>query len=140
MQSIWAEVRSNTLFLLGRHIMIIQRTNTILYCRKWAETLAFYRDLFQFEISHQSDWFIEFQIAPNAYLSIANENRATIKSANGQGITLAWQVDDIEGVHHFWSEQAVSITEIKKRWGAFVFYLHDPEGHRIELWQKIGED
>lgn len=120
--------------------MLIQRSNTILYCRNWAETVAFYRDLFQFKINHQTDWFVEFQIAPNAYLSIANENRATIKTADGQGITLSWQVEDIEEAHRFFSEHDVSITEIKKKWGAFVCYLHDPEGHRIELWQGIEED
>lgn len=125
--------------MLGKNTMMIQRSNTILYCRKWEETVAFYRDLFRFEISHQNDWFVEFQIAPNAYLSIANEARASIKSVDGQGITLAWQVDDIEEAHHFWLGQDVPITALKKRWGALVFYLYDPEGHRIELWQVLNK-
>ena len=30
----------------------------------------------------------------------------------------------------------VAVTEIKSRWGANVFYCHDPEGHRIELWSE----
>ena len=115
--------------------MIIQRSNTILYCQKWADTVVFYRDLFQFKIRHQTDWFVEFQITPNSYLSIANEIRASIDSVNGQGITLSWQVADIETAHKYWLEKQVSISEIKKKWGAFVVYLHDPEGHRIELWQ-----
>ena len=116
--------------------MIIQRSNTILYCQKWMETVAFYRDLFKFKITHQTDWFVEFQITPDAYLSIANETRASIQSVDGQGITLSWQVADIKDAHQYWSGQAISISEVKKKWGAFVFYLHDPEGHRVELWQK----
>lgn len=116
--------------------MIVQRSNTILYCRHWAETVAFYRDRFAFKITHQTDWFVEFQITSDSFLSIANEQRASIHSANGLGITLSWQVEDIEKAHQYWSNQgeAVVITEIKKKWAAFVFYMNDPEGHRIELW------
>lgn len=117
--------------------MIIQRSNTILYCKKWTETVAFYRDLFKFSITHQTDWFVEFQLMPHTFLSVANETRATIHSVNGQGITLSWQVEDIDEAYIYWSKQGISTTEIKKKWGAFVFYLHDPEGHRIELWRSI---
>ena len=28
----------------------------------------------------------------------------------------------------------VAATPITQRWGADVFYCHDPEGHRIEFW------
>lgn len=117
--------------------MIIQRSNTILYCQNWIDTVAFYQDLFKFEITHQTDWFVEFQLTPQAFLSIANETRASIHSVHGQGITLSWQVEDIEEAHIYWSKQGISPTEIKKKWGAFVFYLHDPERHRIELWKPI---
>lgn len=117
--------------------MIIQRSNTILYCKKWAETVAFYRDLFRFRITQQTDWFVEFQLMPHTFLSIADETRASIHSVSGQGITLSWQVEDIDDAHIYWSRQGISITEIKKKWGAFVFYLHDPEKHRIELWKPI---
>ena len=120
--------------------MIIQRSNTILYCKKWEETVSFYTDLFKLEITHQTDWFVEFKVTSDAYLSIANEKRASIKSVNGQGITLSWQVENIDDAHSHWSKQNVSMTEIKKKWGAFVFYLHDPEGHRIELWHTITSD
>jgi catechol 2,3-dioxygenase-like lactoylglutathione lyase family enzyme len=116
--------------------MIVQRSNIILYCHYWEDTVAFYRDRFEFKITHQTDWFVEFQITSDAFLSIANEQRASIDSVNGQGITLSWQVADIGKAHLYWSEQdeAVRITEIKRKWGALVFYLYDPEGHRIELW------
>jgi catechol 2,3-dioxygenase-like lactoylglutathione lyase family enzyme len=120
--------------------MLIQRSNTILYCQKWTDTVAFYRDIFEFKITHQTDWFVEFQITSDSYLSIANEQRASISSVNGQGITLSWQVTDIEKAHQHWSAQDVSITSIKKKWGASVFYVHDPEGHRIELWQATSPD
>lgn len=115
--------------------MKIKRTNTILYCKKWAETVVFYRDIFKFKISHQNDWFVEFQVTANSYLSVANENRASIQSVEGQGITLAWQVEDIQALHAKLIDADVAVTRIKERWGAMVCYLHDPENHRIELWQ-----
>lgn len=120
--------------------MIVQRSNTILYCDRWSKTVEFYKEHFRFPITHQTDWFVEFQITPNSFLSIANEIRASIRSVEGQGITLSWQVADIEDTHTYWSKQDIFITEIKKKWGALVFYLHDPENHRIELWQTFASD
>ena len=117
--------------------MHIQKTNTILYCHLWAETVAFYRDVFAFPISHQTDWFVEFEIAPSAYLSIADEKRATIKSVSGQGITLSWEVANVHDMYKVLVEQGINISPIRNKWGASLFYLHDPEGHRIELWQPL---
>lgn len=115
--------------------MDISRTNTILYCRQWHEAVAFYRDVFAFPITYQTDWFVEFGLSANAYLSIADERRATIASVNGQGITLSWQIANVEAVHAALRRQNVAISPIQHKWGAALFYLHDPEGHRIELWQ-----
>jgi predicted enzyme related to lactoylglutathione lyase len=54
---------------------------------------------------------------------------------DGQGITLSWQVPDVEAARDLLQARGVAVTEIRRKWGAFLFYLHDPEGHRIELWQ-----
>jgi catechol 2,3-dioxygenase-like lactoylglutathione lyase family enzyme len=120
-------------------LMNIQRTNTILYCRKWKETASFYGDIFAFQMSHQTDWFIEFQLTPDSYLSIADQSRATIDSVEGQGITLSWQIPNVQETHAAFVEQNVAVSPIRKKWGASLFYLHDPEGHRIELWQPEAE-
>lgn len=117
--------------------MIIERTNTILYCHHWAETVTFYRNILQFSITHQTDWFVEFQLTDNAYLSIADTRRATIESVAGQGITLSWQVADIDAAHDNLHQQGIKTTSIQRKWGARLFYLHDPEGHRIEFWQPL---
>jgi catechol 2,3-dioxygenase-like lactoylglutathione lyase family enzyme len=74
----------------------IKRSNTILYCRNWEVTVKFYRDVFNFVINYESEWFVEFQLADNTYLSIANAANASIKSADGSGITLSWQVEEVE--------------------------------------------
>ena len=115
--------------------MHIGRTNTILYCQKWQETVAFYRTIFIFPISYQNDWFVEFQLADHTYLSIAYERRASIHSASGEGITLSWQVSNLTEMHAALTKQGIAVSDVCKKWGASLFYLHDPEGHRVELWQ-----
>lgn len=117
----------------------IRQTNTILYCRDWSETVLFYRNVLELPINHQTDWFVEFQLTDNAYLSVANAERASIQSVEGQGITLAWSVTDIQGIRDFLQTRNVEVTDIKEKWGAWLFYFYDPEGHRIELWQPIAE-
>ncbi len=116
--------------------MDIARANTILYCRQWRETVAFYRDIFAFPITYQTDWFIEFQLSTNAYLSIADERRASISSVEGKGITLSWQIANVEAAHAALQSRNIAVSPIQHKWGAALFYLHDPEGHRIELWQR----
>ena len=118
--------------------MDIERTNTILYCHQWAETVTFYRKTFGFPVSYQTDWFVEFQLTTHAYLSIADESRASIQSVGGQGVTLSWQVPNLQEMFNAFQKQNISVGAIQKKWGAFQFYLHDPEGHRIELWQPEG--
>lgn len=117
--------------------MEILRTNTILYCRHWPETVAFYRDMLEFPVTHQTDWFVEFQVVPQSYLSIADESRASIQSVNGQGITLSWQVADLQTIYAALQGKSIIVSPIRQKWGASLFYLHDPEGHRIELWQPL---
>ena len=117
----------------------IQRTNTILYCRNWSETASFYRTILELQINHQTDWFIEFQLTDTAYISVANADRASIQSVGGQGITLSRQVAEIHTVRDFLQKKGVEVTDMKKKWGAWLFYFLDPEGHRIELWQPIAD-
>ena len=112
----------------------IKRTNTILYCRNWDAMVRFYRDVLNFVIHHQTDWFVEFQIVGDTYLSIANAACASIQSADGNGITLSWQVEDIESAYYLLNDLGVKTSRIKGIWGAKAFYFFDPEGHRVELW------
>lgn len=112
----------------------IKRTNTILYCRNRDAMVTFYRDVLNFVIHHQTDWFVEFQIKGDTYLSIANAAYASIQSADGNGITLSWQVEDVESVYSLLSELGVKTSQMKSIWGAKAFYFFDPESNRIELW------
>ncbi len=125
-----AQVSYEKTMLTGK----IKRSNTILYCQNWDAMVRFYRDVLNLVIHHQTDWFVEFQIVGNSYLSIANATNASIQSADGNGITLSWQVEDVESAYNMLNEFGVKTSQIKSIWGAKAFYFFDPEGHRVELW------
>ncbi|MCP4268982.1 MAG: VOC family protein [Candidatus Brocadiaceae bacterium] len=110
--------------------------NTILYCKKWQETVDFYKNKLGLSITHDSDWFIEFKLTETAHISVADERRASIKSGGGAGITLALQVESATRAWEYLRGNGLEIDPVKDHpWGARVFYFFDPEGHRIEVWE-----
>ncbi|MGA8179489.1 MAG: VOC family protein [Desulfobacterales bacterium] len=112
----------------------IKRTNTILYCRNWEKTMKFYRDVLKLTVNHETEWLVEFQLIDNTFLSIANTSFTTVQSANGSGITLSFQVENVDIVHRRLRGAGIETGPINAIWGARAFYIFDPEGHRIELW------
>jgi len=115
----------------------LKTSNLIFYCKEWSETVRFYRDRLRLTVTFSTDWFVEFRLSTKARLSIADESRSSIKGCGGRGITLAIQIADIEGMRRQTEAVGLKPTAIKKHpWGAKVFYLFDPEGHRIELWES----
>jgi len=116
---------------------MIQSTNTILYCGKWEDTVRFYRDKLKLPVSFSTDWFVEFSLNTTSRLSIADEKRASVKTSNGKGITLSWEVESVDRSWEDAQKNGLTPTEIRKHpWDARAFYLFDPEGHRIEFWQS----
>jgi predicted enzyme related to lactoylglutathione lyase len=115
-----------------------ERTNTILYCDKWSETVAFYEKQLGLPVTYQSNWFVEFALSEAARVSVADASRTTVKSAAGKGITLSLQMDNLESVWKNLRNAGVTPTAIKDhRMQARVFYFFDPEGHRIEIWSPV---
>ncbi|MDO9263025.1 MAG: VOC family protein [Desulfosalsimonadaceae bacterium] len=113
--------------------------NTILYCRQWEATVAFYRDGLKLPVSFSNDWFVEFIVSGNTRLSVADETRASIKSGAGNGITLSLETDDLDIEWNLLVKSGLSPYPIQNHpWNARVFYIRDPEGHRIEFWQSAG--
>ncbi len=117
----------------------LKTANTILYCKKWQETVDFYKYLLGLSITHDSDWFIEFKLTETAHISVADEQRASIKSSGGAGITLALQVESATRTWEYLRNNGLEIGPVREHpWGARVFYFFDPEGHRIEVWEPKG--
>jgi catechol 2,3-dioxygenase-like lactoylglutathione lyase family enzyme len=112
----------------------IKRINTILYCRNWDDTVTFYRDVLKLSVNFETEWLVEFQLIDDTFLSIANTAFTSIQSAKGSGITLSFQVENIDIAHRRLREIGIETGPIKAIWGSRAFYIFDPEGHRIELW------
>ena len=114
--------------------MKIKAANTILYCKRWQETVDFYRNGLKLLVISSNDWFVEFKLNELSRLSVANETRTSIKSGDGRGITISLQVSDIEQTRAELLEAGITTTPIKEVWGSKAIYVRDPEGNRLEFW------
>jgi catechol 2,3-dioxygenase-like lactoylglutathione lyase family enzyme len=110
--------------------------NTILYCRAWPDTVDFYRRVLGLTATYSTDWFVEFRITHDAFVSVADASRATIEAGGGRGLTVSIRVDDLAGVRSRIESRGGTPTSVDRRFGAEVFDVHDPEGNRIEFWQE----
>ncbi len=115
--------------------MDIKTVNTILYCNKWNETVAFYKTKLKLPVTVSFEWFVEFRLNEGSRLSIANAERTSISSSNGNGHTITMKVPDIKIIYSELKDAGLNPTEIKKhKWGAEVLYIYDPEGNMLEFW------
>ncbi len=114
--------------------LAIRNFNTILYCKKWRQTVAFYKDELKLPISFETEWFVEFKVNDRACLSVADESKATINSNKGAGITLSFQTHHHHKAWELFDNKGFAPGAIKETaWGAEVFYLVEPERQRIEI-------
>ncbi len=112
----------------------INRTNTILYCEAFDQTVSFYQDILKLRVTTQKDWFVEFRLRDRVYLSVADAGRTTIPAGEGQGLTLSWQVEDVREARDRLVAMGIETSPVEWRYGAWGLFLHDPAGNRIELW------
>ena len=113
----------------------IKTSNSILYCRKWKATVAFYKTQLRLPVVTSCEWFTEFRLNEASRLSIADAARTSIDSIGGKGITITMEVDDIEAAFIYLQEAGIHLTPIKQHaWGARVIHIYDPEGNRLEFW------
>lgn len=121
-----------------RPMLKIPSCNTILYCNNWDACVHFYQDILKFELSFaKDDWFRELIVNDGARISVANVKHCTIPSAAGKGVTLSWQVEELEQLREYLLGQGVKVSGITSTsWRAPWFYAWDPEGNRIEFWKS----
>jgi catechol 2,3-dioxygenase-like lactoylglutathione lyase family enzyme len=113
----------------------IDRANTILYCERWPETAAFYRDTLALPVAFERDWLLELRLTEDAYLTVADASRATVGPPGGRGVTLTWRVRDLGPCHARLAAAGVPVEPIVRHpWGARLFRFRDPEGNRLEIW------
>lgn len=114
----------------------VERANTIIYCDRWAQTVAFYRALLGDAVVFENDWFVELAVGTGSSLSVADASRATIASSGGAGITLSWEVADVVAERDRLLAGGFEVSGVRRRFGSPVVDVHDPEGHRVELWSR----
>lgn len=115
--------------------------NVILYCKRWDETVSFYRDTTGFPINMATDWLVEFEVGPNTCLSVADTQRTSIGSAGGAGITVTFKVANLRSVWQELVDKNVGVDPIRdNRLGGHAFFLRDPEGHRLEFWSEPSKE
>ena len=115
-------------------VLDVGRTNTVLYVDRWAEAVAFYRDVLGFAVAFENDWFVEFTVHDDSFVIIADASRSSIRAGGGAGLTLSWKVADVDAARASLSGAGVRVGELTTRFGTRVFDVFDPAGNRIELW------
>lgn len=115
-------------------MVIIEHTNTIIYCRRWRETVAFYERSLGLPVLMRRHWFVEFRLGTDATLSVADMRRATIASAGGAGLTVSLRVTDAPALRDELVRAGVPADPVRAIWGSDAFFVRDPEGTRLEFW------
>jgi predicted enzyme related to lactoylglutathione lyase len=112
-------------------------SNMILYRKNFDVTVRSYKDQLNLPVLFSTSWFVEFRLTASSRLSIAHEKHTSVRSSGGLGITLALQVADIDATRLNMETTGLKPTPIIKHpWNARVFYIFDPEGYRMEIWQS----
>lgn len=111
-------------------------SNTIVYCERWSDVVAFYRDVLGLTVTMEREWFVEFELHSGAHISVADASRASIAAVNGSGLTLSWRVDDVDAVRARLIERGLDVPKPEFRWGAPALFVFDPAGNRIEFWAE----
>lgn len=109
-------------------------SNTIIYCARWPDVVAFYRRRLGLRPTMERDWFVEFEVHPGAHLSVADASRTTVVPGDGSGLTLSWRVADLEATRARLTERGVEVSTVRNRWGSRCIDVFDPAGNRIEFW------
>ncbi|MEW6441737.1 MAG: VOC family protein [bacterium] len=109
--------------------------HTVLYCRKWAASVSFYRDVLGLTVSFENPLFVELRAASEARIGLLDASRTRYPDVEPKGVLLSFRVADVDKAHAWLRTKAVRLSDVKEHpWGARLFELEDPDGRRIELW------
>lgn len=109
--------------------------HTVLYCRKWQECIAFYRDVLGFPVVFENDLFVELETAPGARIGLLDAARSRRRNEAPAGFLLSFRVEDIHSTHDLLSARLSNLPKPARHpWGALLFELQDPDGRTVEFW------
>ena len=97
------------------------------------ESVAFYRDLLDFEIeSHDPQAEPPIASLRKGMLRITLVQQLETMLKRGRGVHFVLSVDDVDGFHRKISAQQLAITEpADEGWGGRFVSLQDPDGYRL---------
>ncbi len=96
--------------------------------------VVFYRERLRWPVEFENEWFVEFAVSRETFVSVADARRSTIAPGRGAGITLSFQVGDVQAVRSELLRAGIDVGEIGARWGADIVDVRDPSGNRLEFW------
>ena len=81
-------------------------------------------------------WKVRYDPLTNGHLAQGVHDNGNVDTVGAFGLILTWEVEDIIAARNLMISSGIKPSEISRHpWGAMVFYLRDPEGHRIEIGQ-----
>lgn len=109
--------------------------HTVLYCRKWTECIAFYRDILGFPVVFENDLFVELETAQGARIGLLDAARSSRGKESPAGFLLSFRVADIQRAHDLLCARLPNLPKPARHpWGALLFEFQDPDGRRLEFW------
>jgi len=115
----------------------IETFHTVLYCRRWAESVAFYRDVLDLPVVFENPLFVELRAAPGACIGLLDASRTRDPGVEPRGVLLSFRVADVEETRARLRDRGVRVGEAGDHpWGARLFELQDPDGRRVEFWAR----
>jgi catechol 2,3-dioxygenase-like lactoylglutathione lyase family enzyme len=113
--------------------------HVVLFCRKWDDSVTFYRDILGLPVTDRRKGFLEFQVTPEARIGLLREVRSPASVRRDDRFILSFRVPDIRATHRQLQARCPDLPAVREHpWGAWVFELTDPEERRLEFWSPGG--
>lgn len=111
---------------------------TVLPCRRFDPTVAFYRDVMGFPLAVERDGRVNFQVGPTV-LALARRDDSGAPAASVQ---LAFRVEmpEVDRCHAELTARGVLIERGPvdlPAWGHRAIFFRDPEGTLIEIYAEV---
>jgi len=109
--------------------------HTVLFCRKWHESVVFYRDVLGLPVLEEREGFVEFQVNALSRIGLLRKDRSSRPADRPGQALLSLRVPDVQDAHKQLANRLPDLPAVREHpWGAWVFELTDPEGRRLEFW------
>ncbi len=112
---------------------------TVLYCRRWGDCVAFYRDTLGFPVVWENDLFVEVAVTATARLGLIDVSRTKKQVTPSDAIVLSFRVPNVRETYRVLRRTIPELTPPTVHpWGVPYFELRDPDGRVVEFWE--GQD